>query len=62
MLVDGRVVVVFFSEKFDDICPPEANVVRAEMILGGYLLAPISTNETNVIYLSQVCDGYICIL
>jgi hypothetical protein len=38
MLQDGRVMIVGFGEKFDDIRPPIDGHVRGEMHLGGYLL------------------------
>ncbi len=56
LLSDGRVVVLSFSEKFDDLCPPEEGVVRAELILGGFVLSPTrgkSDSETLVQYVSQ---------
>eukprot|EP01035_Chromulina_nebulosa_P018913 gene18913-24717_t len=53
LLADGRLIFVAYSEKFDDLCPLEENVIRAELILGGYILKPQS-NGTLVQYVCQV--------
>lgn len=58
MLEDGRVIVLSFSEKFDDLCPPEDGVVRAELILGGYIITAISPTETLLQYVVQVSYAY----
>jgi hypothetical protein len=52
LLQNGSVAIVAFSEKFDDICPVEQGVVRAELILSGYLLTPTSRG-TTVSYVVQ---------
>ena len=43
-----------FSEAFDDLCPPESGIVRAELILGGYVMTPVSHSETLMQYVVQV--------
>jgi len=54
LLKDGRVVFVSFSEKFEDLCPLEENVVRAEQILAGFVLR-VSPKGTICQYILQ-CD------
>jgi hypothetical protein len=54
LLNDSRVVCLSFSEKFDDLCGPEEGSVRAELILGGYVLTPLNSNETLVQYVVQI--------
>jgi hypothetical protein len=53
LLNDGRVVIVAFSEKYDELCPVEQGIVRAELILAGYLLTPTSKG-TNISFIVQV--------
>lgn len=53
LLSDGTVVIVKFSEKFDDLCPLEEGVVRAELILSGFVLRPTSKG-TNCTFIIQV--------
>jgi len=56
MLPDGRVVIVSFADAgHDDICPVEAGSVRAELVLGGYVLTPcpsgiLDSRTTKVTY------------
>lgn len=57
LLKDGTVVIVSFSEKFEDICPLEEGLVRAELIMGGYVFKPVSGGVmchyvVQVIYMS----------
>ncbi len=52
LLNDGRVVVVAFSEKFDDIKPPCDGHVRAEALLGGFLFTPVAEG-TKIQYLVE---------
>ncbi|CAM9998411.1 unnamed protein product, partial [Ectocarpus fasciculatus] len=52
LLKNGSIAVVAFSEKFDDMCPVEQGIVRAELILSGYLLTPTSKG-TQVNYVVQ---------
>ena len=48
LLEDGRIVIAAFSDKkYSDQFPPEEGTVRAEMILGGYLLTRVN-NKTRV--------------
>ena len=48
LLEDGRIVIAAFSDKsYSDQFPPEHGTVRAEMILGGYLLTRVN-NKTRV--------------
>ena len=54
VLKDGSAVLVSFSEKYEDLCPLEEGVVRAELILEGYVLSTTSSG-TRVQYVSQVC-------
>jgi hypothetical protein len=54
LLADSRVVFLAFSEKLDELCPVEDNNVRAELILGGYVLTPVSATETLVQYVVQI--------
>ena len=49
-------VMVSFSEKYDDLCPLEEGVVRAEQVLQGYVLSA-STSGTRVQFVSQVSGG-----
>jgi hypothetical protein len=53
LLNDGRVVIVAFSEKFDDIKPPADGHVRADTLLGGFLLTPVPEG-TQILYLVEV--------
>jgi hypothetical protein len=53
LLSDGAVVVVKFSEKFDDLCPLEEGVVRAELILSGFVLRA-SSKGTICSFIIQV--------
>ena len=53
LLADGSLVIVAFSEKFDDLCPLEDGVVRAECILAGYVMKQVD-GGTQVHYLVQV--------
>ena len=41
------------ASQFDDLCPPEENVVRAEIILGGYIMEP-TAKGTKLQYVVQV--------
>ena len=52
-LTNGTIVIVSFSEKLDDLKPIEDGTIRAEMILGGYVLKSTFTG-TSVNYVSQV--------
>jgi hypothetical protein len=66
LLNDGRVVIVAFSEKFDDIKPPCDGHVRAEAILGGFLFTPCAEG-TKIQYLVEVChpnstENIICMI
>ena len=54
MLPDNRVVLLSFSERFDELCQLEDGTVRAELILGGYVLTPTTNNDTLVQYVIQV--------
>lgn len=54
ILADGTALILSFSEKFDEICPREDSVTRAEQVLGGYVLKPTSSG-TSVYYIDQVC-------
>lgn len=54
LLNNGDFVYLYFSEKFETICPIEDGVVRAELILGGYVLRPVS-GGTQCYFISQVC-------
>jgi hypothetical protein len=47
LLKNGSIAIVVFSEKFDELCPVEQGVVRAELVLAGYVLTPASKG-TNV--------------
>jgi len=54
LMADGAIVIVSFSEKFDDLCPlTDGGVVRAECILGGYVFRQVP-GGTMVRYLVQV--------
>lgn len=55
LLNDGRVVVVAFSEKFDDIKPPCEGHVRAEALLGGFIFTPVAEG-TKIQYLVEVSN------
>lgn len=61
LLANNTVVMVSFSEKYDDLCPLEEGVVRAELILQGYVLSA-SSSGTKVQFVSQVCEGLDLIL
>ena len=50
--VDGTVIFVAFSEKFDDICPLIENHVRGEVVIAGYVLKPVS-GGTQCTYMVQ---------
>lgn len=52
LLSDGSFVIVSFSEKFDELCPLEEGVVRAELILGGYVMRP-RKDGTQVYHIIQ---------
>ena len=54
LLEDGRVVIASFSENRDAEVPLEDGVVRAELLMGGYVLQPLSPSETMVHYVVQV--------
>lgn len=56
LLGNHTVVMVSFSEKYDDLCPLEEGVVRAEQVLQGYVLSA-STSGTRVQFVSQVSGG-----
>jgi len=53
MLSDGSVLICFVSDDYYDIVPMQENIVRTEMILGGYWLQPCE-NGTTLSYLSHV--------
>lgn len=38
LLPDGTIVIVAFSEKYEDLCPLEDGIMRGELILSGYVL------------------------
>lgn len=38
LLPDGTVVIISFSEKYEDLCPLEDGIMRGELILSGYVL------------------------
>jgi len=40
LLADGRLVISSFSEKNDELCPVVESNIRAELIVGGYVLTP----------------------
>ncbi|PRP86706.1 hypothetical protein PROFUN_02855 [Planoprotostelium fungivorum] len=46
--VEGSIVIASFSIDYDT-CPPKKGLQRAELLIGGYLLTPV-TNGTEVIY------------
>lgn len=52
LLADNTVVLVAFSEKFEDLCPLEEGVVRAELIVQGYVLSA-SKSGTRIQFVSQ---------
>jgi hypothetical protein len=49
MLQDGRILLVGFGEKYDDLRPPVDGHVRGEMHLGGYMLTH-TANGTQLDY------------
>jgi len=54
LLPDGRVVIISFSEKaFDADNPPDAGSVRADLLIGGYVLTPQGNGSTAVCYVVQ---------
>lgn len=53
LLADGTVVVVAFSEKFEDLCPLEDGILRGELILSGYVLRQ-TAKGTQCQYVIQV--------
>jgi acyl-CoA-binding protein len=53
LLKDNSVLIVAFSEKYDDLCPLEEGVVRAELIVQGYILSA-SSSGTRIQFVSQV--------
>jgi len=53
LLADGKVIICCFSEKFTDFCAVDERNVRAEMILGGYVLSPVEGGKTLVNYILQ---------
>jgi len=52
LMKDGKIVVTTFSEKFDDLAPLDERNVRAEIILGGYVIVP-TEDGTKVHYVLQ---------
>ena len=52
-LTNGSIVIVSFSEKLEDLKPIEDGTIRAELILGGYVLKSTFTG-TSVNYVVQV--------
>eukprot|EP01038_Epipyxis_sp_PR26KG_P004414 gene4414-6241_t len=50
--LDGRILLLSFSDNFDDIKPIEDGVVRAHLHIGGYLMKP-TPQGTFVTYIVQ---------
>ena len=53
LLDNGTLLQFGFSEKFDSLCPEEVGVVRADLILGGYVMRPVQ-GGTEVSVVVQV--------
>ena len=54
MLPDGRIAIISFSEVPENsTCPEVSGVVRAELLIGGYLISPISGGRSLIQYLVQ---------
>jgi hypothetical protein len=53
LLSDGTIIIVAFSEKFEDLCPLEDGILRGELILGGYVLRQ-TAKGTQCNYVVQV--------
>jgi hypothetical protein len=55
LLDNGWFITMGFSEKFDSLCPedPNSGLVRAELILGGYVMKPV-VGGTQITVVVQV--------
>jgi hypothetical protein len=53
LLPDGTIVIVSFSEKFEELCPLEDGILRGELILSGYVLRQ-TAKGTQCQYVIQV--------
>ena len=60
ILSDGTVVFLKFSEKFEDLCPLEEGIVRAELILSGFVCR-MTSKGTACSFILQVCS-YLAIM
>ena len=59
LLPDGTFLTLGFSEKFDSLCPEEVGVVRADLILGGYVMRPVQ-GGTMIWIVVQVIALSVC--
>ena len=62
MMEDGSVLYFRFSEKFDDLKPENADAVRGNTCIIGYLLRPTEDGSaTDVSMIFDVSIIYLCI-
>ena len=54
LLNSGAVVMVSFSEKYEDMCPLEEGVVRAELIMSALVLKQLPQGGCTVHFMAQV--------
>lgn len=52
IMPDNRVVIVSFTEEADNLCPLEDGIIRANLILGGYILTATAAG-TAIQYIVQ---------
>ena len=58
LLQDGTFITFGFSAPFPDLCPQTSGLVRADLIIGGYVMRPVSGGtRVHIIVQSDLCGS-----